>query len=149
MISIRGSRMLYLQLLINGKPDTLQKLSGLQKQKYLMTKVLHFSSGASGTYKINNSTSFQNVDNGFKLFIGRSNKPNKPAQLLIWLNPDNGKRECISGLFYVNETDYCFDCAGKVYRLSVNEGNGIAEIYQCDSCRTIIHQWFVKHKSNI
>lgn len=115
----------------------------------MKAKVHHFAEGATGTYRINNSNTFQHLTNGFRIIVGRSSRPNKPSKVLIFIDPETGLRKYISGLFYVNETDYCFDCAGKVYRLSIDDGNGTAEIYQCDTCSSIIHQWFKNHKSNI
>jgi hypothetical protein len=111
-----------------------------------MANLQHFAAGAAGTYKINNLTSFQHQSNGFKIIIGRSNRPNKPNKVLIFLNPTTGIREYISALFYVNETDYCFDCAGQVFRLSINVETGTVEVYPCKSCGEIIHQWYVNRK---
>lgn len=142
-------RMLSLYALKTKSRTPLHELIRLLLKYFIMTKIDHFVSGAIGTYKINNQSSLQNLSNGYRLVIGRSNKSNKPNKVLIWINPQTGIRQYISGLFYVNETDFCFDCAGQTFRLSYDTINGTAEIYLCESCRSIIHDWFKKVKSHI
>lgn len=111
----------------------------------MKAKVHHFAEGATGTYRINNSNTFQHLTNGFRIIVGRSSKPNKPSKVLIFIDPETGLRKYISGLFYVNETTYCFEHLGKTYCLSMDIET--AEVYLCPECRKIIHRWYQSQKN--
>lgn len=108
-----------------------------------MTKIVNFLHYLTGQYEILNTGSFRNKVNGLRLFVGKSTKPNKPADLLLRLDPDTGKRLFVSGLFQT-DTGYCFDTAGKRYLIDLHPETGIAEVYECEMCAGVIHNWYVQ-----
>ena len=109
-----------------------------------MTKIISIISQLTGQYEIINTGSFKNSANGLKLFIGRSKQPNKPNELLLYLDTETNQRKWVSGLFPVGK-NYCFDKSGKRFMLTIDFDNGTAEIFECIECQKIIHTWYVKN----
>lgn len=112
-----------------------------------MTKIDEFLSGAIGSYTIMSQSTFKHTQNGQFIIIGRSSRPNRPCNVLLWHNPKTGKREFVSSLFYVTDNQYCFDDRkGGAYKLLIDKSSGVAEVVSCKECVGIIHRWFQSQK---
>ena len=108
-----------------------------------MTKVVNFLHDLSGQYEILKSGTFRNKANDLRLFIGNSTKTNKPNNMLLRLDTDTGKRVFVSGLFRT-DAGFCFDTGGKRFVIDVYEDCGLVEIYECEVCAQVIHNWYVQ-----
>lgn len=115
-----------------------------------MANLRQLSSFLTGTYVLITNNTLRNTVNNLCLYIGRSGKPNKPTQILLFHNTETERREWVSGLFPVDTDKYCFDRAGKTYRLTIDRTTGTAEIFECNSCKSIIHSWYLANgKSHV
>ena len=96
----------------------------------MKTKVSHLDKKLIGNYKIINSYTLQNLENGLKLVIGKNYKDKKTDKVLLYF-PDQSKTKVhISKLIPYSEDVFYFDTFDKYFLLSIDRNNEIASIFQ-------------------